>query len=637
MKKTIVKVPSGIRKLSEWTDFLRMIPQDKVILNKRLTGCGATTLFLKNDRPIILCSHRSELLLCKAESDLHKNDVHLFKEADDMGIDALANNMSRLRCYLDHCNTPIASFGTSKSPKILVTVDSLHHVIDVLDSRHELERFSVVSDEMQCIFTDAAFKGDVVLNYLQSLRRIKNVIFLSATPYLENYLDEIPEFKDLPYIELDWESDEPGRVVKPDILKKKVKSLRNEIDGIIAKYKTLGYFETKTINGVPYKAEQAVFYLNSVDDIISAIKRNDLLQSECNVMCSKTNDKNVAKLKKVGFQIGSPQKEGEQHKTYTFVTRCAFEGVDLYHPSGYSYIFADPNLNNLALDISIDIEQIIGRQRLDSNVFKYNATMFFKTTKNKILEDIQDFYQHVQSKIELTQSEMASFSNLSGQARSYKIGQVKSAHQQSGFMYDYLSFCQNEVTKEWEPKKNFLVMMSEIRAWDIRNNNFADEIQVISAMDQVCSKSPLSELLEKFESTKDFTVRMKAYCDFLATFPYLQNAVEQKSVGVIDYEFHQFYRTLGPKRIKANLYQRSRLQNEMDCDFGLNKIEKQIRGSFHVGDVISYEDAKKRLQKIYDDLSLKKTAKATDLESYFHLERTRPGGVNSVRLEKKIE
>lgn len=630
MNKKIIKVPKGIRMLSEWTDFLNNIPEGKVILNKKLTGCGATTLFLKIDKPLILCAHRTELLSCKANADLHKSEVHLFKEADDIGTDALAENMSKLHDYLDTCSNlfkPIC-------PKILVTADSLHHVIEVLETRKELDRYYAVSDEMQCIFTDAAFKGDTVLNYLQNLGRINNVIFLSATPYLENYLDEIPEFKDLPYIELDWETLEPGRVTKPDITTYKVVSLDKEIDKIILKYKTLGYFEIKTINGIPFKSEQGVFYLNSVDGIINAIKRNKLTADECNIICSKTNGKkNVKKLKNIGFQIGSAQKESEIHVPYTFITKCAFEGVDLYHPSGYTYIFADPNMMNLALDISIDIEQIIGRMRLDSNVFKYNATMFFKTTEEENMESRSDFAKHIQDKEDYTNAQIKLFPTLKGGAKLNYIGQLKSAHQQSGFKYDYTTLCQNDSTKEWEPKMNILVKMSEIRAWDIRNNNYANAINVISRVGDICSKSPLPQLLNVFISTKDFMTRMRAYCDFLDSYPDAQDEVEQKSVGIIDYEFHQYYRALGPDRIKANSYQRSMLASQMKCEMAVDKIESAIRENFHIGDVIPRDEAKRKLQEIYDDLGLKKTAKAIDLDLYFDIKRVKVKGAVCIKLE----
>lgn len=326
--------------------------------------------------------------------------------------------------------------------------------------------------------------------------------------------------------------------------------------------------------GEHHYAKQGVFYLNSVDLIVSAIKKHKLTPNECNVICSRTNAENSKKLAKVGFSVGSAQKLGEEHKPYTFITRCAFEGVDLYHPSGFSYVFADPNIDNLALDISIDIDQIMGRLRLDSNVFKYNAIVFFKTTNEKDLESKEDFDSYIQSKVDLTKSEIQSYKNLQGRAKTNKIGQVNSAHKQSGFKYDYLTFCKNEFTNEWEPKENFLVKTSERRAWDIK-----------------------------------------------------------KSVGVIDCEFHKFYRTLGPERIKANLYQRSMLVSQMNCVMAVDKIESSIRASFHVGDVISCEEAKKKIQEIYDDLGLQMTAKATDLEDYFELERTRPKGVNSFRLK----
>lgn len=629
MNKKIIKVPKGIRMLSEWADFLNNIPEGKVILNKKLTGCGATTLFLKVDKPLILCAHRTELLSCKAESKLHKSEVHLFKDADDMGTDALTENMSKLHDYLDMCNNPLKPIY----PKILVTSDSLLHVIEILETRKELDKYYAVSDEMQCIFTDAAFKGDTVLNYLQSLGRINNVIFLSATPYLESYLDQIPEFKDLPYIELDWETLEPGRVTKPDINPYKVVSLDKEIDKIILKYKTLGYFEIKTINGIPFKSEQGVFYLNSVEGIINAIKRNKLTADECNIICSKTNRKNIKKLKNIGFQIGSAQKENEIHVPYTFITKCAFEGVDLYHPSGYTYIFADPNMMNLALDISIDIEQIIGRMRLDSNVFKYNATIFFKTTEEENMESQSDFAKHVQDKEDLTNTEIKIFPTLKGGAKLNYIKRLNSAHQQSGFKYDYTTLCQNDFTKEWEPKMNILVKMSEIRAWDIRNNNYANAINVISRVGDICSKSPLPQLLNIFISTKDFMTRMKAYCDFLDSYPEAQDEVEQKSVGIIDYEFHQYYRALGPDRIKANSYQRSMLASQMKCEMAVDKIESAIRENFHIGDVIPRDEIKRKLQEIYDDLGLRKTAKATDLDTYFNTRIVRLKGAKCIKLE----
>ena len=609
MNKKIIKVPKGIKMLSEWTDFLNNIPDGKVILNKKLTGCGATTLFLKVDKPLILCAHRTELLSCKANADLHKSEVCLFNSVSK----DLLSNISNLNKYLDNYQT---------SPKILVTIDSLHYVIDILEKREELKNYCVVSDEMQCIFTDSVFKGDIVFKYLNDLGKIDNIIYLSATPYMETYLDQLDEFKNLPYIELDWESEEPGRVIKPNIKTFNVSSLVKELNKIIKKYKTLGYFESKSVNGIPYKAEQGIFYLNSVEDIIKAIKSNKLSPEECNIICSKTNKKNLDKLKRLGFSIGSVQKKGELHKTFTFVTKCAFEGVDMYHPSGITYIFADPNLENLSLDISIDIEQIMGRQRLESNVFRYDAMMFFKTTKGSNIINQKDFDKNIKGKIDYTKEKINYYNSLDDELKIREFESIDIIHNSVGFKKDYISFYPNPVTNELEARENILVKISEYRAWDIRCNNYFNQLRVISGINKICGdyQYPVDELFGIFYITNDFQTRMKAYCDFLESHPEAQDEVEQKSVGIIDAEYHTYYRKLGPEVIKTHRFRKDELKNLLE--FSNSNIKDKILEVFKPGTTLPKKEIKESLQDIYNNLGIKKTAKATDLEGYFELSRT---------------
>ena len=45
---------------------------------------------------------------------------------------------------------------------------------------------------------------------MAALKRVpKNLCFVSATPMIDEYLDMLDEFKDLPYYELDWETLDP--------------------------------------------------------------------------------------------------------------------------------------------------------------------------------------------------------------------------------------------------------------------------------------------------------------------------------------------------------------------------------------------------------------------------------------------
>ncbi len=62
MIKQVIKVPSGIQFLNELNNF--ELPNG--VLNKELTGCGATTIALTDKHPTIICSPRNELIRNKA-------------------------------------------------------------------------------------------------------------------------------------------------------------------------------------------------------------------------------------------------------------------------------------------------------------------------------------------------------------------------------------------------------------------------------------------------------------------------------------------------------------------------------------------------------------------------------------------
>ena len=91
-------------------------------------------------------------------------------------------------------------------PKILVTYDSLKHVLSTI-GLVDLSNYSIIVDEFQNIFMDASFKAETELNFVGYLQECPNVTYLSATPYIEEYLDELDEFKNLPYYELKWHPD----------------------------------------------------------------------------------------------------------------------------------------------------------------------------------------------------------------------------------------------------------------------------------------------------------------------------------------------------------------------------------------------------------------------------------------------
>jgi hypothetical protein len=161
---------------------------------------------------------------------------------------------------------------------------------------------------------------------------------------LEEYVDQIPEFHDIPYYELDWITLDPLRLVKPNIEVKLMRSVTEQAIKIIREFKGQAdkYFaKTYTVDqyGNPreVKSVEAVFYVNSVDKLTSIIKESGLSDSEVNILCSNTeeNQKKIWRKLKVRktdglYKIGRVPLKGEPRKTFTFCTRTVYLGADFY-------------------------------------------------------------------------------------------------------------------------------------------------------------------------------------------------------------------------------------------------------------------------------------------------------------------
>ena len=231
MEKQKVVVPKGIRYISEWREF--NIPDFPCIFNKQLTGCGFTEHCITNPENIILCSPRKILLENKEEqhpevlyvrNEFEKSlnidkDLTLSTpkgyteendEQDEQNTKDQINNLKeQIRLYT-------LSRGSKNLPiKILVTYDSFRYVREALESISLMPDFRVVVDEWQSIFTDSTFKSSTEIEFLDHLKGIKKLCYVSATPMIDKYLEMMEEFKDLPYYELDWGEEDPGRIIKP--------------------------------------------------------------------------------------------------------------------------------------------------------------------------------------------------------------------------------------------------------------------------------------------------------------------------------------------------------------------------------------------------------------------------------------
>lgn len=628
MEKKTISIPEGVYYLGDYPGLVAQLPQGRYILNKVMTGCGATTMFLGDNVPTVLCSPRRELIRCKAESSDFKGLVHAFG-ANSADVMCRINDMKQY--VTNHAPTP---YNIVPPPKILVTYDSAKHVMQGLKEMGLPNQFRFVVDEFQTLFTDAAFRGDVEAEFMENLQYIPNVVYLSATPYIEKYLDYLDEFNALPYVELVW-PDSSKHVTTIHKERYHNGSQAQTIADIINKYKSRGCFEESMdpYGNVQY-ATEAVFFVNDISFILSTVKKNGLTPKDTNIICAD-NDENKARLKKEGFSIGHAPAKDMQHPTYTFVTKASFEGTDFYSPCAYTYIFSNVKQETLGVDISLDLPQIMGRQRLDTNPFRYSATLFFRTTMSFSPEEEQRYMNKIKTKEDQTKYIVNDFANCKDERmKEYNARKYRNSQKAEKYQYDYVSVVDDKSKNDPKVVFNKYVMLNEIRAWEVQRSQYVDDTYVMGAVDDAfrLSTPATQELVRQFLSDFNgpFEKKMKMYAEFLEAHP--ECKYELQGCVVIPNSIKNYYIVLGYNRLKSLSWKEINIQVELNMVSGtIDDMGEVILKTF-TQEWYSLSEAKQMLQSIYDQYSPGKTAKATDLKKYLKCKMSkRVSSVSGIR------
>ena len=349
------------------------------ILNKDIPNCGATTIALEDNYKTIICSPRNNLLQ-------NKNDQY-----PDTLLVIGGVNVNEVRTYIDKTNIP----------KILVSYDSIYKLVECIADK---ENWRVVVDEFQYILQDSSFKSEVEVKFLKYLKEFPYVTYLSATPILDRYLEQIDFFSNMNYYHLVWGNKE---VVK--VYRERTNNPISAAIEIVRAYQK-GNFPSVFLDGKTYYSKECVIYLNSVSNIINIIKQTELSPEDVNIIVgsSEDNDKSIAKLGD-GFQRGRIPLKGEIHKMITFCTSTAFAGCDFYSTCASTFVISDCKKINTSIDISTDLVQIAGRQRLNYNPFRKYLTFIYNVNKEEI--DDETFQNYLNKKVSLTTKEVEANNN----------------------------------------------------------------------------------------------------------------------------------------------------------------------------------------------------------------------------------
>ena len=593
MKKEMIKIPANIKYLTEREKFIEEFGKPfelpNGILNKEIPGCGATTVALTDEHKTIICSPRNELLKNKHEQ--YPDTLLVIGGVDTIEIEA----------YLQ----------TAELPKILVSYDSVYKLIGCIKYKSD---WRVVVDEFQCLLADSSFKSEIELHFLDNSRSFPYVTFLSATPILDKYLEQIDHFKDMNYYQLDWEEKDIVRVYR--------ERTKNPINAAleIVRYYQNGNYPSVYVNGERIYSKECVIFLNSVNNIVNIIKQTELKPEEVNIIVgnSEDNDRQIARIGK-GFTRGRIPLKGETHKKFTFCTSTAYAGCDFYSTNAATFVISDCNRPNTAVDIATELVQIAGRQRLACNPFRQFLTFIYNVNTEEVEQE--SFNEHLCRKVNVTLDEIRDNNNAGEALRAKRIKDFRRIpdnvkYQDSYTMYD---------EQKGEFVFNRLAYVNEQYCFDVQKFNYQNGVIVKKLLQDSSfdvsenqTYAVYQEQLKHLIKKEPFVDRMQAYCEYRAK----QGLIVNLAMSTLESKYPElryYYEALGADRIKALNYKEKKLLNEIHIMKTKNKIRHELHGIIHIGDRILTTDIQQTLHDVYDRLGIDKSPKATDLNEFFEI------------------
>lgn len=633
MKKKTILIPENTKYIGNWKDYV--MPAGHCIVDKGITGCGYTEMCLRNDLNVILCSPRRLLLENKA--DQHEADENILYLENNIKVweEDKPKFEEMMNSHINKCR------NLGKAIKFMIVYDSAKYLIDFLSTKTTLlNSFYVVADEFQSIFLDSFFKADVENSFLKDLQICPNVIYLSATPMLDKYLEQVDEFKSLPMEILDWS--QSGFIETIRLQSRRTSSLSVEADKIIENY-LKGEFPTIIDSQkIVHQSKEAVMFFNSVTEITRLIKRHKLTPEQCNIICTKSNSDQVKKVERLGkgWSVGKIPKQTETNKMFTFCTSSCYIGSDFYSKCASTYVFADPNLECLALDISLDLPQIAGRQRDRDNPFKNIITIFYKTLRDEKIDDKEKFKKLQEQRRKNTEGLLMAYNEITSEEnKALFLEKINCGIELMKYSKDFIGIDK----KNGLPVYNKFIELANERAFEVIQEDYQTSINVTKTLENAC-KVIVSEykdqddkltddfLNNKFYKTNIFAEKMKLFCEFMDNVKdneYIKDILLRR---IPDPRFLSYYNFLGTAGCRAISYKEDLILDKVKNYLNKDVIMSELCKNFMLGDKLDRKEIKSRLSLIFSKLNLKRTAKASDLNEWFEIKDIMMTDANNKRV-----
>lgn len=602
------------------------------ILDKQITGAGATHLAITDRHPTIIVSPRRDLIRNKCE----QYDNLLWYE----GNRTAHKNMEKFKAAVK---------SGIKNPKIIVTVDKFCRLLNDTSMPIAIYNWHIVVDEYHTIIRDIFYRQNVYMDMYKrlSVEDFECVTLLTATPLDETTNSMIPFVKDQKITKLDWEGKETAYVDRM--------GCNDTIEcfcGVLKLHNLGGIVEYNN-------PKELIIFMNSMSMICKVIERCDFLTPDnVNIVCADSNSKNKNALSTlshklkgersgVKFEIGKVPLKHEKNKTYTFCTSTAHFGVDFYSDCALAIVVCDNRYQYSVVNVDLDLPQILGRIRNQDNP-NYNRCLLISNTSFAEHMD----YNYLLKKHKEVKEQCERYKEMIADIdeRSVKVLYDAAEKEQKKSGVDInkekiaVSGTEGYLYFDYDNRGRLIVEMDELRARAMQclyEDNItmfenAKNFYVMSDKrgrfkSSVCelnfNNADTGELLANKDWIEWLGESNTAFKDFCMMFYDLARRGKHRMLQVLNKSFKNRYpeiewdlrfmnRNITKEKIKAMQYNLKKVDGVLKPLMFKEDIKEQVNKRFSEVEFMPVNEVKVILQDIYDKNELTKRATATNITEF---------------------
>ena len=314
---------------------------------------------------------------------------------------------------------------------------------------------------------------------------------------------------------------------------------------------------------------------------------------------------------------------------FTLCTRTVYLGADFYSKCARSFVFSDANIDCLTVDISMDLPQILGRQRLTENPWKNSAEVFIKSSIYNLSKE--DFDKYLEKKVKVTENLLKVYNQAEDSLKYDLADKYLKEVRISLYKDDYLAVNLHD-SKTLIPVVNKLMWVAEQRTFDIQQIDYKDRVSVFNTLKgKGFLVTEIEDQLARFNRIPYYHDRMRYVCE-------LGNELDKGKfelfLNSIPISFKNYYTVLGPSTCGTANYKKGEMEKIYLKRIGNQSIDIKsvLLKHFNSGERYSNTAAKAKLGEIYESVGYDKFPMATDLGIAFE---TKPCKVNNPDTKKR--